>query len=191
MRPLALKHSIAVMNLQVEDESALLCRSPKVLGHGTIDDIYDIIYVDYHIYDRSKSRQVANEISAFNIKLRKQKRPYLLIGVGRWGSADPWLGIPVTWDQISGAKAIIESSFKDFMVEPSQGSHFFHNLTAFMVGYFTVNDFKEQGFIDWDWLLKQPAVESKKFIKHLRFKKPIIVKMNGKENKGIILKPTE
>ena len=189
MRPLALKHSLEVMNLDVENEDSLLCRSPKVLGHGTIDDIYDIIFVDYHLYNRAKSKEAAEEISDFNIKLRAQKRPYLLIGVGRWGSADPWLGIPVTWDQISGAKTIVESSFKDFMVEPSQGSHFFHNITSFMVGYFSVNAFKGEGSVDWDWLLQQPAVETKKFSKHLRFDTPVIVKMNGKENKGIIIKP--
>ena len=191
MRPLALKQSIEVMNLQVENEESLLCSSPKVLGHGTIEDIYDIILVDYNLYDRSKSKEVAKEISDFNLKLRAKKSSYILIGVGRWGSADPWLGIPVSWDQISGAKAIIESSFKDFMVEPSQGSHFFHNITSFMVGYFTVNAFKEEGFVDWDWLLKQKTVERKVYSKHLHFKNPIIVKMNGKDNKGIILKPVE
>ena len=189
MRPLALKHSLEVMDLTVKNEESLLCHSPKVLGHGTIDDIYDIIFVDYHLYDRAKSKEVAQEIADFNVKLRAQKRPYLLIGVGRWGSADHWLGIPVTWDQISGAKTIIESSFKDFMVEPSQGSHFFHNITSFMVGYFTVNAFKKEGFVDWDWLLQQPAVETKAYSKHLRFEEPVIVKMNGKENKGIIVKP--
>ncbi len=189
MRPLALKQSLEKMDLTVEDEDHILCHSPKVLGHGAIDDIYDIIFVDYHLYNRAKSREAAEEISDFNTKLRAQKRPYLLIGVGRWGSADPWLGIPVTWDQISGAKTIVESSFKDFMVEPSQGSHFFHNITSFMVGYFTVNAFKEEGFVDWDWLLKQPAVETKIYSKHIRFDEPVIVKMNGKENKGIIIKP--
>ncbi len=191
MRPLALKQSIEALDLGVDNEEELLCRSPKVLGHGTIEDIYDIIFVDFHLFDRSKSKQVAKEISDFNIKLRAQKRPYLLIGVGRWGSADPWLGIPVSWDQISGAKAIIESSFKDFMVEPSQGSHFFHNITSFMVGYFSVNAFKEEGFIDWEWLLKQKIVEKKEYSKHIHFKNPVIVKMNGKENKGIIIKPEE
>jgi hypothetical protein len=102
---------------------------------------------------------------------------------------DPWLGIPVNWDQISGARAIVESSFKDFMVSPSQGSHFFQNLTSFMISYFTVNSFKNEGFVDWDWLLEQPVLEGKKYTKHVHLKNPLTIKMNGQQNKGIILKP--
>jgi hypothetical protein len=99
------------------------------------------------------------------------------------------LGIPVNWEQIAGARVIIETSFKDMAVEPSQGSHFFQNITSFMVGYFSVNLFQKNAFVDWDWLLSQKAVETKKYTKHIRFKNPLIVKMNGHENKGIILKP--
>jgi hypothetical protein len=121
--------------------------------------------------------------------LINQKRPYLLIGVGRWGSLDPWLGIPVTWEQIAGARAIIETSFKDMSVEPSQGSHFFQNITSFMIGYFTVNTASRKGFVDWDWLLEQSPLEVKEYTKLIRFKNPIVIKMNGHQNKGIILKP--
>ena len=102
---------------------------------------------------------------------------------------DPWLGIPVNWDQISGASTIVEGSFKDFMVTPSQGSHFFQNLTSFMVGYFTVNNFKNMGFVDWDWLKKQKKSESMVYTHHVTLNKPVTVKMNGQQNKGIILKP--
>ena len=109
--------------------------------------------------------------------------------MGRWGSLDPWLGIPVTWDQISGAAAIVESGFKDFNVTPSQGSHFFQNLTSFKVGYFTVNSFSKIGYIDWDWLLKQRVVEELEFTKHIAFNKPVSVKINGHKNKGVITKP--
>jgi hypothetical protein len=129
------------------------------------------------------------EISSLNSTLVAEKTPYLLIGVGRWGSLDPWLGIPVNWDQISGASAIVESSFKDFMVTPSQGSHFFQNLTSFMIGYFTVNSFKDEGFVDWDWLQKQKVINEKKYTKHSRLKNPLTIKMNGQQNKGIIIKP--
>lgn len=111
-----------------------------------------------------------------------------MFGVGRWGTLDPWLGIPVKWDQISGASVIVESSFKDFAVEPSQGSHFFQNLTSFRVGYFTVNT-DNNSFIDWQWLSKQNAVEELTFTRHLRFDQPITVRMNGHENRGIIYKP--
>ena len=93
----------------------------------------------------------------FNEKLVAEKRPYLLIGVGRWGSLDPWLGIPVKWDQISGAKVIVEAGFKDMEVDPSQGSHFFHNITSFRISYFTVNSTTQDGFVDWEWLRTNPS----------------------------------
>ena len=109
--------------------------------------------------------------------------------MGRWGSLDPWLGIPVGWEQIAGARAIIETSFKDMTVEPSQGSHFFQNITSFMIGYFTVNNISEKGFVDWDWLLLQKPLEIKEFTRLIRFEKPIVIKMNGHQNKGIIMKP--
>ena len=124
-----------------------------------------------------------------NSRLLIQKRPYILIGVGRWGSLDHWLGVPVTWDQISGAVAIVESGFKDFNVTPSQGSHFFQNITSFRIGYFTVNSLNNLGFIDWEWLNDQQAVEELAFVRHLQFRDPVIVKINGHKNRGIILKP--
>jgi len=189
MRPLVLNREIEELKLEVSDKNQLLCESPWVLGHGVLEDIKDIVYVDYNTFERAKSKEVAQEVSTINANLLDEKIPYLLIGVGRWGTLDPWLGIPVKWDQISGAKAIVESSFKDFIVTPSQGSHFFQNLTSFMISYFSVNAFKDEGFIDWDWLLEQPVVSGKKYTKHVRLENPLIIKMNGQQNKGIILKP--
>jgi CheY-like chemotaxis protein len=191
MRPLVINREHEEITIDKFEPEKLLCYSEQILGDGIMNNIYDIIYVDYHLYDRAKSRDVAKEVSMFNSKLMDENRPYLLIGVGRWGSLDPWLGIPVTWEQISGAHTIIESGFKDFAVEPSQGSHFFQNLTSFMIGYFHVNSHKHQGLVDWDWLLKQKPVESKVFTKHLRFKSPIVIKMSGYQNKGVIYKPEE
>ena len=107
-------------------------------------------------------------------------------------SFDPyqkWLGIPVKWEQISGARVIVETGFKDLHVAPSQGTHFFHNLTSYMVGYFTVSGNDNEDWLDWNWLLTQPATEEMRFTKHLQFKQPITIKMNGRKNKGIILKP--
>ena len=109
--------------------------------------------------------------------------------VGRWGSLDPWLGIPVTWEQICGAGAIIETGFKDFEVTPSQGSHFFQNITSFMIGYFTISNKNESDFIDWKWIMNQKPLERFQYIKHLQFNNPIVIKMNGRQNTGIILKP--
>ena len=117
----------------------------------------------------AQSFEVAQSVAHFNAKLSESGTPYLLIGVGRWGSNDPWLGIPVAWDQISGARVIVESGFRDFRVVPSQGSHFFQNLTAFQVGYFTVNPDAGEGFVDWEWLAAQPAVEEHGCVRHLRF----------------------
>jgi len=189
MRPLVLKREHEILNLDVSENKNLLCKSPSVLGHGVINDIYDIVYVDYHKFERSKSKEVAQEVSQLNSILVGADTPYLLIGVGRWGTMDPWLGIPVNWDQISGARAIVESSFKDFMVAPSQGSHFFQNLTSFMVSYFSVNAYKDEGFVDWEWLLKQKTKHKLDYTSHIRLKKSITVKTNGHDNKGIILKP--
>ena len=115
--------------------------------------------------------------------------PYLLIGVGRWGSTDPWLGIPVAWDQISGARIIVESGFHDFRVAPSQGSHFFQNLTAFQIGYFTVNPDAGEGFVDWEWLTQQARRRRNGCVRHLRFDESAGRAMNGKISRGMVFKP--
>lgn len=189
MRPMVLSREVEELTIGEINESDLLCKSSQVLGNGAINNIYDVIVVDIDSFDRGKSKEVAAEVSMLNTKLLNEKKPYVLFGVGRWGSLDSWLGIPVTWDQISGAAVIVESGFKDFNVTPSQGSHFFQNLTSFRVGYFTVNSHDENDLIDWQWLKNQPAKEELKFTKHLRFDKSISVRINGHENKGIILKP--
>ena len=125
----------------------------------------------------------------YNSELVAAKRPYLLIGLGRWGSADPWLGIPVKWEQISGARVIIETGLKDIKVEPSQGTHFFQNLTSFKIGYFTINSTANNGFIDWDWLSEQKPASEKAYTRHLRFKDPVVIKMSGHDGRGIVQKP--
>ena len=189
LRPLALSREMAELNLDDEDPSRLLCRSSCVLGHGKIDQVRDVLAVDFHRFDRMHSKEVAQELARFNAELVACRRPYLLFGVGRWGSADPLLGIPVTWDQIAGARVIVEAGFKDFQVTPSQGTHFFQNLTSAHVGYFTVNPGDDDGFVDWDFLARQDALAESGCIRHLRFSEPLVVKMNGRENRGIILKP--
>ncbi len=189
MRPMVLNRELEVLNLDHFKKKDLICSSTKVLGNGIIDNIYDIVLVDRDKFDRSQSRIVAREISQYNGKLNKENRPYLLIGVGRWGSLDPWLGIPVTWGQISGARVIIEAGFKDFTVMPSQGSHFFQNLQALMVGYFTVKSDDSASFVDWNWLLEKEPLSKNEYTSLIRFKKPVIIKMNGSHNKGVIIKP--
>ncbi|MBZ5640357.1 MAG: histidine kinase [Acidobacteriia bacterium] len=189
LRPLALSREMAELAIGGEDPRSVLCSSPAVLGHGRIEDLLDVVVVDYHRFDRGRSRDVAREVARLNASLASSGLPYLLIGVGRWGSADPFLGIPVSWDQIAAARVIVEAGFRDFKVTPSQGTHFFQNITSSRVGYFTVNPDASEGFVDWDWLAAQPAVEEMEFVRHLRFREPLVVKMNGKRNEGVILKP--
>lgn len=189
MRPLVLSSEAEEIKIERFEKSQLICESRQILGNGVINDIYDIVVVDKHNYDRGKSRDVALEIGKLNNKLKNQKKPYILIGVGRWGSLDPWLGIPVTWDQISGASVIVEAGFKDFEVTPSQGSHFFQNLTSFRIGYFTVDESKGNEFIDWEWLAEHRPEEEFTYTRHLSFDYPIKVKINGHAGRGVIIKP--
>jgi CheY-like chemotaxis protein len=189
MRPLVLSRENEELRMEEVDSARLLCHSSKVLGNGRIQDLRDVIVVDFHRFERSRSHEVAQTVASLNARLTDAGTPYLLIGVGRWGSNDPWLGIPVQWDEISGARAIVEAGFRDFRVTPSQGSHFFQNLTAFQIGYFTVNPDAGDGFVDWQWLTSQPAVEERDCVRHLRFGAPVVVMMNGKSGQGMILKP--
>jgi CheY-like chemotaxis protein len=189
VRPVARARDLDGPPLEEARDADLVCRSPRVLGNGVIADLHDVVVVDFHRFDRSQTHAAAREIGRFNALLTGEKRPYLLIGVGRWGSNDPWLGIPVTWDEIAGARVIVESGFKDFRVTPSQGSHFFQNLTSFEIGYFTVNADAGEGFVDWDWIAAQPAEGEQTLVRHLRFDEPILIKMAGREGCGVIYKP--
>jgi len=189
LRPMALRHELEALEFDEVDDQALLCRSDRVLGHGVAGDIHDVVIVDSETFDRLNSAEAAREVSIMNQKLVARNAPYVLIGVGRWGSLDPFLGIPVRWEQISGARAIVEAGFDDVAVMPSQGSHFFHNLTSFNVGYFTVAPHVSGCFIEWEWLRRQPAAESMLYTRLLHFDTPVVVKMNGSKNEGVILKP--
>ena len=189
LRPLVLSREGEDMPMTEAEPERLICQSAQVLGHGRLQDLRDVIVVDSHRFERARSHEVAHSVAHFNAKLSEHATPYLLIGVGRWGSTDPWLGIPVAWDQISGARVIVESGFRDFRVIPSQGSHFFQNLTAFQIGYFTVNPDAGEGFVDWQWLAQQPAVEEHGCVRHLQFRSPAVVMMNGKTSRGMIFKP--
>src|SRR5439155_12752227 len=157
LRPLGRVRQGPEAELPPAARDALVCESASVLGHGTVDTIRDAVIVDPQRFDRSRTRDIAQAVARFNAELTAARRPYLLIGAGRWGSADPLLGIPVTWEQIAGARAIVEAGFADFKVTPSQGSHFFQNLAAGKIGYFTVNPDAGDGFVDWEWLAAQPA----------------------------------
>lgn len=189
LRPVARRGNGRQIEIRVDDETCLMCRSSSILGNGRVDDIHDVLVVDYERFQRAHSREAALEIAELNARLVAAGVRYVLVGVGRWGSADPWLGIPVTWEQISGAQVIVEAGLRDVRVTPSQGSHFFQNLTSFHVGYFTVNPEVGQGRLDWDWLAQQPAVAEGEYVRHLRFAQPLVVLMNGLEQQGVIFKP--
>ena len=150
MRPLVVSREWEEVRMEEVEPGRLLCESSQVLGNGRIQDIQDIVVVDFQRFERARSQEVARHLAHLNAKLSEAGISYLLIGVGRWGSTDPWLGIPVTWDQISGARVIVETGLSDLRVTPSQGSHFFQNLVAFQVGYFTINSDTGEGFVDWD-----------------------------------------
>jgi hypothetical protein len=189
VRPLALARETEAIEVGEVDPAAVLCRSPKVLGNGRIEGIRDLVVVDFQRFERAQSREAAKEIGRLNARLLAEGTPYVLIGVGRWGSRDPWLGIPVTWGQVAGAKVIVEAGLRDLKVTPSQGSHFFQNLTSFNVGYFTVNPEDGDSRLDWDWLDAQPAASAAAHVRHLRLAEPLLIKMNGRKGEGVILKP--
>ncbi len=189
LRPAAVPLGRMKVDIGAVADAETVCRSSSVLGNGLIEDVRDLIVVDYYRYERGQSLLVAQEVARYNAQLADQGIPYFLIGVGRWGSADPLLGIPVTWEQIAGARVIVESGFRDFKVQPSQGTHFFQNLVANNIGYFTANPDSGDGWVDWDWLATQPAVSEMTFTLHLRFDKPLLAKMDGARNEGIVLKP--
>ena len=172
----------------VASGEGVLCRSSQVLGHGQIEGLRDLVVVHRDTYDRLKSREVARDVAQLNSRLQQQKRPYVLIGVGRWGSRDRFLGIPVTWEQVNGAQVIVEAGFRDLIVTPSQGTHFFDNLVSHGIGYFTVNPERGDGVLDWDWLGTQPSVWESGPVRHLRFETPLRVRMQGSRGDGWILK---
>jgi CheY-like chemotaxis protein len=189
IRPLTLSRDHQDLSVGDVDPQQLLCQSNQVLGNGRIENLYDVVVVDSQRFERSRSQEVAKAVAHLNGLLSADNRPYLLIGVGRWGSNDPWLGIPVEWDEISGARVIVEAGFRDFRVTPSQGSHFFQNLTAFQIGYFTVNPDAGEGSVDWDWMTAQPSVDEDGCVRHLRFDAPIRVIMNSRTSQGVVFKP--
>jgi CheY-like chemotaxis protein len=189
MRPLSLFSEEEVLELGEVEPDSVLCQSAQVLGNGRVEGIRDLVVVDFRRFERAQSREAAAEVGRLNSRLSAEGTPYILVGVGRWGSRDPWLGIPVAWDQVSGARVIVEAGLRDLKVTPSQGSHFFQNLTSFNVGYFTVNPDTDDGLVDWDWLDAQPATSDEAHVRHLRLPSPVLVTMNGRKGEGLILKP--
>lgn len=162
--------------------------SEAALGNGKYENIFDFVYVKPDVFDASKTLEIAASVEEINESFENDDKNYILVGPGRWGSSDPWLGIPINWLQISAAKIIIESGLKDFRIDPSQGTHFFQNLTSFKVGYLTINPFMEDGYYDIEYLSKQEAIYEDKYIRHIRFKEALTIIIDGKKNKAVIYK---
>jgi len=189
IRPLAAGYEAPDIPEALLDSHDALVATNVALGNGSHDMIKDIIYVSSGTFDRGSTEAIAQEIQKFNRELVSEAAPYLLLGPGRWGSSDRWLGIPVRWDQISGARVIVETDLDDFKVTPSQGTHFFQNLTSFQVGYLTVNAGKGESRLDWDWLDAQPAHREGDYVRHIRLAEPLTVLIDGRSRKGVVLKP--
>ncbi|WP_320046888.1 PEP/pyruvate-binding domain-containing protein [uncultured Ilyobacter sp.] len=164
----------------------VLLACDTVLGNGESRTITDVVYVKPATFDAKHTAAIAIEIADLNYQLEAENRPYVLIGFGRWGSSDPWLGIPATWPQISGARVIVESTLPTMNVDASQGSHFFHNMISFGVHYFTVRHTSSHG-IDWSWLDRQPSTSETPFLRHVRLPEPLTIRVDGRHGRGVIL----
>lgn len=167
-------------------EDQLLLKSVNSLGQGIMDDIQDVIYVKTEGYSASNNQLIAYDIEKLNKRFLDEGKHYILIGPGRWGSSDTWLGIPVKWPNISAARVIVEAGLTNYRVDPSQGTHFFQNLTSFGVGYFTINAYMNDGLYNQELLNSMPAVEETKYLRWVHFDKPLAVKMNGKKKIGVV-----
>ena len=190
IRPLIACHEQSeVIRMDDHKKKDIICASNQSMGNGVFHGIHDFIYVDPDAFEIGKSRQIAKEIGELNEKFAKENINYILSGFGRWGTSDRWLGIPVEWSQIAQAKIIIEANLDNFKVDPSQGSHFFHNITSLRLGYFHIPRVSKDNFMDWQWLKKQKPVFQTKYVKHIRFSNPFEIKIDGRSSRGVILKP--
>lgn len=190
IRPIVDAKEVVTENLALIDPIHSILHSPNVLGHGIINDISDVVYVKTEGFTAANNVAIAQEIDALNKQFADDNNNYVLIGPGRWGSSDSWLGIPIKWPHISQARIICEVTLDQYRINPSQGSHFFQNLTSLGVGYFTVNPFIENGgFFNQAFLDEQPALYETEYIRHVRFDNPFTIKINGKKKMGVVMKP--
>ena len=187
VRPMAINQDDMDVEIHDEDIAAAVCYSTMALGHGRANEIGDVVFVNPQAFDPSRTVDIATEIGQLNKQLVQQERKYLLIGPGRWGSADRWLGIPVSWHDISGVGAMIETTTENFKPDPSQGSHFFHNITSLGISYLTTSQ-NGDDFIDWDWLQSLPTRNQTNYLRHVKLEDPLTIKVDGKKSLAVILK---
>ncbi len=189
IRPMVDMKADLAEDLNLIPSEQILLRSENALGQGVMDDIQDVIYVKTDGYSASNNQLIAYDIEKLNRRFLDEGKHFVLVGPGRWGSSDTWLGIPVKWPNISAARVIVEAGLTNYRVDPSQGTHFFQNLTSFGVGYFTINAYINDGIYNQELLNSMPAVEETKFLRWVHFDKPLTVKMNGKKKVGVVQLP--
>jgi hypothetical protein len=187
MRPMVVSKEQVTVAAEEFSDDRVLAASDKALGNGITSDIEDIVYVMPDSFEAKHTRTIARELEVINQQLIEAGRKYLLIGYGRWGSSDPWLGIPVIWSHISGSAAIIEATLPTMNVDLSQGSHFFHNLTSFKICYIMVKHTAAPA-IDWQWLENQKEESRAQFVRHVHLENPLTIKVDGRTGRGVILK---
>jgi hypothetical protein len=186
MRPLVALRERCDIDASSIPRDKLLCRSRRVLGNGCIEGLRDVVYLDPARFSRGQSADVAAVVAQINERMARFDRHYVLAGPGRWGSFDPWIGIPVGWHQISWARVIVEVPAKDLPMEPSQGTHFFHNMTSAGIGYFSLAGANEDEFMRWDLLNSLPGEEFALGVRHVRLSHPLSVRMDGQSQQGVI-----
>ncbi len=189
IRPIVDNKEVMEEDLTLVPQESTILSSKSVLGHGISNDVHDLIYVKSESFNASNNQSVAYEIEKMNRQFTGTDKSYILVGPGRWGSSDPWLGIPVKWPHICNARVIVECGLENYRIDPSQGTHFFQNLTSFGVGYFTINPYNHDGSFDEAYLNALPTVEETTYLRHVHFDDPIVIKMDGKKSLGVVLKP--
>ena len=191
IRPIVDSKQVLDEDLAVIPDEQCLLRSQNSLGHGISEDVVDVVYVKTDDdFTAANNLCIADEIEKINRKFLDTDKNYILIGPGRWGSSDYWLGIPVKWPHISAARVIVETGLKNYHVDPSQGTHFFQNLTSFGVGYFTINTYTGDGVFQKEILDAMPAIEETEYVRHVRFEHPVRIMMDGKKQHGVVLLPS-
>ena len=189
IRPIVDNKETVDEDLSIIQETDTVITTNNALGNGIITDVADVVYIKTKDFDPSQNEYIAREIERLNRKMTEENRGYVLIGPGRWGSSDSWLGIPVKWPHISMARVIVECGLTEYNVDPSQGTHFFQNLTSFGVGYFTINPYAKDGYFDEEWLNNLPAETETEHIRHVHLSTPLIIKMDGRHSRGVVMKP--
>jgi hypothetical protein len=186
VRPMFSSGEESAVDLGGLDETRVLCRSTSTLSNGEISGVYDVVYVRPADFDELRTREIAAEFGRVNARLFAERTPYVAVGMGRWGTSEASLGIPVQWPQICGARALVETGRQGYVIEPSHGTHFFHNMTSLRVAYLNVHP--ERDPMDWEWLDSQRVVEDLKYVRHVRTERPLKILIDGRRREGVILK---